>query len=60
VSISGNVHRANRAEAVGIGIEDEWGLVGQALAYHALGRKKQSEAALAELINKYGSSAAPS
>ena len=36
----------------------EWGLVGLALAYHALGRKKESEAALAELIDKYGSSAA--
>jgi TolB-like protein/cytochrome c-type biogenesis protein CcmH/NrfG len=30
-----------------------WRLYGQALAYHALGRKKESDAALAELIAKY-------
>ena len=30
-----------------------WRLQGQALAYHAVGRKKESDAALAELIAKY-------
>ena len=33
-------------------------LQGQALAYHALGRKKESDAALAELIKKYQADAA--
>jgi tetratricopeptide (TPR) repeat protein len=33
-------------------------LYGQALAYHALGRKKESDAALAELIAKYHADAA--
>ena len=33
--------------------ELEWRLQGLALAYHALGRKKESDAALAELIEKY-------
>ena len=33
--------------------EPYWRLYGQALAYHALGRKKDSDAALAELIAKY-------
>jgi hypothetical protein len=33
--------------------EPDWRLYGQALAYHALGRKKESDAALAELTAKY-------
>jgi tetratricopeptide (TPR) repeat protein len=33
--------------------EPYWRLYGQALAYHALGRKKESDAALAELTAKY-------
>jgi tetratricopeptide (TPR) repeat protein len=33
--------------------EPFWRLFGLALAYHALGRKKQSDAALAELVAKY-------
>jgi TolB-like protein/DNA-binding winged helix-turn-helix (wHTH) protein/Flp pilus assembly protein TadD len=37
----------------------EWGkLTGQALAYHALGREQDSNAALASLIEKYGSAGA--
>src|SRR5882757_525731 len=37
----------------------EWGkLTGQALAYHALGRGQDSNAALASLIEKYGSAGA--
>jgi TolB-like protein/DNA-binding winged helix-turn-helix (wHTH) protein/tetratricopeptide (TPR) repeat protein len=37
----------------------EWGkLTGQALAYHALGREQDSNAALASLIEKYGSEGA--
>jgi TolB-like protein/DNA-binding winged helix-turn-helix (wHTH) protein/Flp pilus assembly protein TadD len=37
----------------------EWGrLTGQALAYHALGRDQDSNAALASLIDKYGSNGA--
>lgn len=36
----------------------EYGLYGLALAYHALGREKESQAALAELINDYGATAA--
>ncbi len=38
--------------------EPFWRLQGQALAYHALGRKKESDAALAELIAKYHAEAA--
>jgi len=38
--------------------EPFWRLYGQALAYHALGRKKESDAALAELIAKYRAEAA--
>jgi hypothetical protein len=33
--------------------EPWWRLHGLALAYHAVGRKKESDAALAELIAKY-------
>ena len=33
-------------------------MFGLAMAYHALGRKKESDAALAELIGKYGDTAA--
>jgi TolB-like protein/DNA-binding winged helix-turn-helix (wHTH) protein len=36
----------------------DWRSFGLALAYHALGRKKESEAALTKLIGKYGSTAA--
>jgi predicted Zn-dependent protease len=37
----------------------KWGkLTGQALAYHALGRERDSNAALAELITKFGSDGA--
>jgi tetratricopeptide (TPR) repeat protein len=36
----------------------DWRLFGLALAYHALGRKNKSESALAELIQKYGETAA--
>ena len=38
--------------------EPSFRLQGQALAYHGLGRKKESDAALAELVAKYGSEAA--
>ena len=38
--------------------EPDWRLQGLALAYHALGRKKESDAALAELIAKYQAGAA--
>lgn len=33
--------------------EPNWRLQGLALAYHALGRKKESDAALAEFVAKY-------
>jgi predicted Zn-dependent protease len=33
--------------------EPLWRLYGQALAYHALGRKKEADAALAEFVAKY-------
>jgi hypothetical protein len=33
--------------------EPFWHLFGQTLAYHALGRKKESDAALAEYVAKY-------
>ncbi|HSA93630.1 MAG TPA: tetratricopeptide repeat protein, partial [Terriglobales bacterium] len=38
--------------------EPVWRLYGQALAYHALGRKKEADAALAEFVAKYHADAA--
>ena len=37
---------------------EDWRLIGLAMTYHALGRKAESDAALAELIRKYGKSGA--
>ena len=37
---------------------ENWRLIGLAMTYHALGRKAESDAALAELIRKYGKSGA--
>jgi TolB-like protein/cytochrome c-type biogenesis protein CcmH/NrfG len=34
--------------------DDSWGLIGLSEVYHALGRETESDAALAELIDKYG------
>ena len=35
---------------------EAWRLTGLALAYHSLGRRKESDAALADLTAKYGES----
>ena len=40
--------------------EAYWRLYGQALAYHTLGRKKEADAALAELILKHEANWRPS
>ena len=40
------------------GDDESWRLIGLPMAYHALGRKADSDAALAELIAKYEKDAA--